>query len=561
MAKQKAVLQLLVHIHQPAVVPEIKEVATTFNWEQNVNNFNDVKTVENLINLLKTGGILGRKNNFSPLYKTHLRQAKSVFEVLYNAKDWKTFFNVASYLRERVNYGLFVYAFSAAVLHRPDTQGVVLPPLYEVCPHFYVNEKTIQKAYEARMKVSSMGTGKESVVIPSNYTGWINLQNPELRTSYFTEDVGLNFYHFVHHLTYPQWLKQEYYGIKNERQGELFYFTHQQLLARYRLERHANFMYPMKNFSFGEPNVVAYAPKLRYFNGEAVPSRPENIKIRDYDLAEVERVKDYERRLRDAVDQGYVKTVKGEKIPLTTETGIDVLGRLVQKGITSVNPKYYGALYQLTLNLLGHVVDPYHQNNVAPSVLQHYETMLRDPMYYRLYQHVNRIFESYKKTLPVYTKETLQFPGVTVEKVEVDKLMTYFENFDVDVTNAVVVGKVEDDKLLKIVVRQPRLNHKDFTYRVTVNSNQDTTALVHVFLAPKYDVTGTRELGLAEKKQFMVQIDRFLYDLKNGKTVIERNSKDSTVSVPDFTSFRVLSKKVEDALQGKSQFYVNDVSF
>lgn len=38
------------------------------------------------------------------------------------------------------------------------------------------------------------------------------------------------------------------------------------------------------------------------------------------------------------------------------------------------------------------------------------------------------------------------FPGVKIDKVEVDKIVTYFDKFDADTTNAVDV-KVYDEKV------------------------------------------------------------------------------------------------------------------
>lgn len=560
LSKQKSVFQLLHHIHQPVVLPELNELLNSFDLEKNVTNFNDVESVKRFLKLYETGGILRSGKVFTPLYESHIQQAKAVFEVLYNAKDWNTFLNAATWMRERINDGLFIYALSVAVLHRPDTQNLVLPPLYEVCPHLFLNAETIQKAYDARMKISSKRDDKGSVIIPTNYTGWMNTRNPELRTSYLTEDIGFNFYHLIHEITYPSWLKKEHYGFKNERQGELFHYTHQQILARYKLERYANNMNKMKSFSFDEPNIVGYNPNLLYKNGQSVPNRPENLKLRNCDFGDVERVKDFERRVRDAIDSGFVKTVTGEKIPLTAENGIDILGRLIVNSTTSVNPDYYGSLLEYTLKLLGHIVDPYHENNVAPSALENFQSMLRDPMFYRIYGRVEKLFNIYKKKLPAYTKEMLAFPGVKVERIEVDKLMTFFESFDVDITNAVNVGKAEDDKFLRIIARQPRLNHKDFNYRITLNSEQEVPGMVYVYLAPKYDLTGTREFTLSERIEYMIQLDRFPYQLKSGKNTIERSSSDFSVTVEDMTSFRVLYKTVEEALQGKSQFYVNNVS-
>jgi hypothetical protein len=43
---------------------------------------------------------------------------------------------------------MFLYSFTAAVLHREDTRDVMLPPPYEVNPHLFVQSDVIQNAYK-----------------------------------------------------------------------------------------------------------------------------------------------------------------------------------------------------------------------------------------------------------------------------------------------------------------------------------------------------------------------------------------------------------------------------
>jgi hypothetical protein len=48
--------------------------------------------------------------------------------------------------------------------------------------------------------------------------------------------------------------------------------------------------------------------------------------------------------------------------------------------------------------------------------------------------------------------------------------------------------------------------------------------------------------------------------VKVGKTLIERNSHDSSVIAPDPDSYWTMYKKVKDAVEGKSQYYIDRVS-
>lgn len=60
---------------------------------------------------------------------------------------------------------------------------------------------------------------------------------------------------------------------------------------------------------------------------------------------------------------------------------------------------------------------------------------MRDPMFYQLYKRYVGYFTQYKSLLTPYTEEELSCPGVKIENVEVDKLVTYFDQFDTDITS------------------------------------------------------------------------------------------------------------------------------
>jgi len=49
------------------------------------------------------------------------------------------------------------------------------------------------------------------------------------------------------------------------------------------------------------------------------------------------------------------------------------------------------------------------------------------------------------------------------------------------------------------------------------------------------------------------------FPVSTGKTVIERNSHDSTIVSPDRDSYRTLYRKVQDAIDGKSQYLIDGV--
>jgi hypothetical protein len=50
------------------------------------------------------------------------------------------------------------------------------------------------------------------------------------------------------------------------------------------------------------------------------------------------------------------------------------------------------------------------------------------------------------------------------------------------------------------------------------------------------------------------------FSVQVGKTVIERNSEDFSVISPDPDRFRTMYKKVQDAFDSKTQYYIDRVS-
>jgi hypothetical protein len=89
-------------------------------------------------------------------------------------------------------------------------------------------------------------------VFPANYT----VYTPEQVLRYYTEDVGLNTYYSYLYFNYPTFLNSTEYDVSFDRRGELFYYTRQQLYARYFLERLSNDLPDVEAFQYTGPFQV-----------------------------------------------------------------------------------------------------------------------------------------------------------------------------------------------------------------------------------------------------------------------------------------------------------------
>ncbi|XP_055630102.1 phenoloxidase 8-like [Toxorhynchites rutilus septentrionalis] len=112
----------------------------------------------------------------------------------------------------------------------------------------------------------------------------------------------------------------------------------------------------------------------------------------------------------------------GERLPLEDSNGIDILGNLMENlvySILSVNIPYYGNIHSMLHNLLGFAQDPDILYLEEPGGIGELSTAIRDPIFYRLHQFIDDLFEQYKKGLTLDTKQELGFPGVTIGDVSV----------------------------------------------------------------------------------------------------------------------------------------------
>jgi len=66
------------------------------------------------------------------------------------------------------------------------------------------------------------------IEIPHDYSA--NNLDAEHRISYFREDIGINLHHWHWHLVYP--FDGPLNIVNKNRRGELFYYMHQQIIAR-----------------------------------------------------------------------------------------------------------------------------------------------------------------------------------------------------------------------------------------------------------------------------------------------------------------------------------------
>nr|CAR85702.1 hemocyanin subunit type 2 precursor [Periplaneta americana] len=550
LTRQLQVLKLLRHLNQPLSDPELTAIKNSFSPLNHLNKFKEPETVKLLVGLITKGKVLQRDTVFSLFHPRHRYEMVTLFETLYGATDYDTFFRTAVYARDRLNPRQFLYAFSVALLHRQDCRGICLPPAYEITPHMFLTTDVVRKAYKAKMT-------RTPTVIPMKFTGSVN--NPEQRVAYFGEDIGMNSHHSHWHMDFPFWWKQEYAGYK-DRKGELFYYMHHQMVARFDAERLSNDLPVVEPLEWDQKIVEGFAPGATYENGQEFPMRPDNMCFSDLPFLTVQDMKIFEGRIRDAIASGYVKTVDSRLMSLNNTAGINLLGEIVESSTHSVNPVFYGKLHNDGHVMLSKVTDPHLRYGVPPGVMEHFETATRDPAFFRLHKHVDNLFKFHKDLLVPYSFHELEFPGVKIEAVKVigtckastpNHLITYFDESHIDLNNIVDTSGQKEVVDIKALVG--RLNHEPFKYVITVHSEKPVRAIVRVFPLPKYNWFG-QMVPLDEARWGAIELDRFPVSLVHGDNIVTRNSEDSTVTIPEPRSFPDLMSDVQKAIRGEQDF-------
>lgn len=364
------------------------------------------------------------------------------------------------------------------------------------------------------------------------------------------------------------------FGLYKDRRGELYMFHHQQLLARYYLERLSNNMGIIPEFSFYTPIEHGYYPDMYYYNGVPYPARDNHYNVHvEGNFEHIEEVESYFYRIRDAIDYGFITLPNGDHVDLTKPESVEYLGNLIQANPDSVNTRFYGYVEIIAKMLLSGSVEHVEDHKVIPGVLEQFETCLRDPVFYQLYKKIVSYYWHFKNHLSPYTVDEISFPGVSIDSVDVDKLVTYFDYFDSDITNAVDIEvydeKTPESSLKKfgriahyqgedfvIKARSKRLNYVPFTYKLHVSVDKPVKGVVRAYLGPKYDSYGN-VYHVDENRENFVLLDVFPYDFVAGKNTVVRNSEQFTFYVKDRTTFFELYKQVMLAVEGKEKFQLH----
>nr|XP_012214582.1 PREDICTED: hexamerin-like isoform X1 [Linepithema humile]XP_012214583.1 PREDICTED: hexamerin-like isoform X1 [Linepithema humile] len=593
--KQQEIILLLQQITQEIPNEQLQILGSTYDIESNLNQYENPLLVKYYVGAVQAGLVQPKGTPYTSSISQLRKEISLLHRILLGTKNYQTLLATAAWARVHVNEEQFVKAFIAVVLQHPETQGIIVPPLYEITPQLYFDARIIQQAQNIAAQGVQVHVGQQnSVVIPVNYTA--NLLG-EQQLSYFTQDVGLaNYYAFVNLAGYmlPEQQQtpvqhQQQQSVHSQEsqtgQGSLYYYLNQQLLAHYELNRLTNGLGPIQETDF--VNVQApYQPHLRHINGVESPGRSDNLHLTNNNL--IQSVKKLEQRLIEAIDSGHVITPQGTFLSLYQPQGLNILGDLIQGAGRSVNPRYYGSLQAAARQLLGNAPQVQNIYDYTPSVLELGQVAVRDPAFYQLYKKVIQLFQHYQNSLPAYQYNDIVLPGVTIQNVQISPLVTLFNDYYVDLDSAVhqptnqqqqvqqqtqpLQQQIHSQQWQQQVQQQQqqqqqqqhikaqvkRLDHQPYEYVITVQSEQNIPgAVVRVYLGPKYDYQG-KPVSISQHRHQFVELDQFITDLEQGQNIINRQSQQASGQSFDYPSIQQIQQNINSATHAQEPFFITE---
>ena len=466
---------------------------------------------------------------FTVFNERHMKQAHKTAQQL-SEEDVSRMLDALSDLKNRHPRSHYVdYLARITLFKHQDTKNMTLPPASQTLPRAFFPKD--QLAGKKNL------LGKQADLIDLKAT-----LDPEYKLNWWREDPGISEHHYNWHLYYP------YSEPEKDRQGELFAYMHQQMLARYNFERLAVGLSPVTPFGPGigwdKPLPQGFNPQLKGYSFRASSmSIPDSVTNGSRHIVISNMVTNGE-RLKIAIARNYLEDPTGKRMELT----MDRLGCCVEANTGSVNKKLYGNIHNNGHVVISLVNDPDGRYNVDPGVMSRTETAAKDPVFYRWHKFIDTIFEAYRGNLPSYTKQDLKMDGIKIGSVsttcEPDPQLGPCQN---DLVNHLYTRMIEKEYTVCLgqeerAIQKTALQYIPFKYNFTVQNTTEVEAklVFRVFLAP----TRYAEEELDDRRNDFIELDRFVEVVQSGpEQTITRSSDQSSVLLPP-------SPKLQDIRDG-----------
>ncbi|XP_011506304.1 PREDICTED: arylphorin subunit alpha-like [Ceratosolen solmsi marchali] len=571
---QKKIYDLFLYVSQPFTDTEYFAAGHNYDIFSHIAYYTNREVVEEFMCRYKAG-FLHKDALFTYYNQEHRDELVSLYRLFYAAKDFSTFYKTAAWARIHMNPALFTTALISAISSRDDCKFISFPYISEICPNAFFDSKIIYNAQQIAMTHGASGFSDKKVDTDSTvetYHLYSNFSNSypnwayksEHPLAYFTNDIKLNNYYYYFRMAFPFFISTNHYNTSKMFRGKIYFFIHQQLMARYFLERYSNGFTDVEYFNLDKFILPPFYDSFVFPNGVPMPRRDWWNVVPAHKLKYFEYLKKLEIRIMEAIDSGYFYDESGKQVSFDTPEGLNYLGNIIEGNYDSFNLKYYGSFDALARNVFGAHYDHRYKNYNVPSALQYFATSMKDPAFYRIYYKIVEFYYRHKSLLGHYPKHEVEFSGVKFENVDIGKLITFFENKHYFINNAVNVGSWKNGQSFVIKAHQYQLNYKPFSYKFTINSDKMTKAVIRIFLGPaSYEEQYDDYSHFLHFNSKFFMVDEFEVHLKEGTNSIERYSNEAIQHNKSHYSFDQFYKKLNQAIEDKESFELpqHEISF
>ncbi|RVE54707.1 hypothetical protein evm_000474 [Chilo suppressalis] len=450
------------------------------------------------------------------IYDDKMRNAAiALFKLIRNTrKDEKfNFINLTKWIHYNVNSDMVDYASRLASLFDTSTPDEKFLPPFLVKPNYFVGGETIFKAFYFSDKIGKvtenvmktyqiLNIDENSIAINTNYSGWNMPPDAcDKLIKYYTEDIALNSHYYGLQLLHPFWMTNEELAVFNPRHAEHYYFSHKQLYARYQLEEeHLQADVAALQAKY-EPQ---YNPYLYYDNGLPFPSRCATIGDDKKNDDSYLKTKDSE--IKESIHRGKY-TENGTLVELTEDNYINLVAKLVRSKMNNIkNAKIARNVYGYRAS--GYPINKY---NPAPSILNHAQTTLREPIYWYLIKKDLDYFSLYANNTGPYDISKYERNDFTISNIETTTVLTKFQYYLINLYKS-LDGDLplhEATAMPNVYARQRRLNHEPFTLKFTIESKLQKDVTIRLFLGPSCSINNCWALYYK-----FFQLDCYRYNVK-----------------------------------------------
>ena len=446
---------------------------------------------------------------FSQFNERHLAASTMIVNDLFNladeTDDLKSVIDFVYELQRgrMYNQEMIKFAFALFVIHHPLAHNAGLR---------YPENKTPAKP-SPFLETRPTGLPDES---------WMN---------YWRNDSEFVYHHEHWHRVYVGQSLPSSTGTHLDRQGELFGYMHQQMLARYNAERQAQGLPVVIPYEFDE--VEPEGCDLRpVFTHRSFQPRPAGMRWSDN---EIRQFRQWDYALNQVIQTGEIIGPNMERISLrgphveTPYFGPNYYGHIVEATTTTFY-RYYGTLHNMGHGVFGSIGQPRGQSSYMTSSA----AAVRDPIFFRWHKRVDDYIERFNNTLS--TELALDAPpvNITANDVIITQSSLPPANFgEYQVSNWVHHGFTSEDVLTELGPAQfegefGKLTHQPYTYHIRIARANPSDIINPLYLTIRIFICPA---DVSEDRRRWIEMDKFHFVLPAGSSssVITREDKHSSV--------------------------------